>query len=214
MSCSKYSFLVLTLGLLVNTSVMANMFTSRICLMTNFDTSIEHEGKFFGLVKNKLDIKKEDCLVEINYKNILDTKWIVDICREPVHIKVKSRGSLEFYKRKGNCSEYNDQYCKSWGELKQILQDHGLIFAKGERESLQSSHGKTYCTYLLMNKYLGEGVLFSKYKQTPDIFTEVKPDVKKEVIKTPKVEEVKEEVAPKLEAQDKKEETSSNQARF
>lgn len=175
MSCLKFSFFLIFLS----HAAMANMFSSRLCLMSKFDTEIEHEGKFFGLVKNKLSIKKDNCLIEVNYKNILDTKWIVDICREPIHVKVQSRGSMEFFKRKNGCESKSDKFCSSWRELKQILQDHGLIFAKGERESLESAHGKTYCSYLLMNKYLGEGVLFSKYKNTPDIFTKVKPEVEK-----------------------------------
>lgn len=210
MSCLKYSFIIL----LISTNVFANMFSSRLCLMSEFDTSIEHEGKFFGLIKNKLDIKKEICLIEINYKNILDTKWIVDICREPVHIKVKSRGSLEFFKRQGDCSEYSGQFCKSWKELKQILQDHGLIFAKGERESLSSSHGKTYCTYLLLNKYLSEGLLFSKYQQTPDIFSQVDMTEKEKVEKVEVQEEGESKEAEK--EAEKSEESSEvkNQARF
>ena len=205
MSCLKFSLLIL----LLSQSVFANMFSSRLCLMSNYETSVKHDGKFFGLVKNDLSIKKDICLIEVKYKNILDTKWIIDICREPVHIKVQSKGSMDFYKRKGDCDGRNDKFCRSWQELQQILQDHGLIFAQGERESLESSHGRTYCSYLLLNKYLAEGVLFSKYKNTPDIFTEVKAKHDK---KADTVTEKETEQSEDSDSEEKKEE--ENQARF
>jgi len=158
--------------LLLSQASFALLFTPRVCLMSSFETEIKHEGKFFGLIKNQLNIKKEECNIEINYKKILDTRWKIDICREPVHVKVLSKGSLEVFKRKDDCTNSNDEFCKSWRELEMILQDHGLIFAKGERESLETSHGKTYCTYLLLKKYLKSGILFSKYKNPIDIFSE------------------------------------------
>lgn len=209
MSCLKFSLALL----FISQVSFANMFSSRICLMSKYETSIEHEGKFFGLVKNKLSITKDICLIEVQYKNILETKWVVDICREPVHIKVKSRGSMDFHKRKGSCEDRNDKFCTSWNELKQILQDHGLIFADGERESLESSHGRTYCSYLLLNKYLEEGVLFSKYKTTPDIFIEVKAnDEKKDDKKVDSQDNTSNEDKKEENAND--DEEDSNQARF
>ena len=207
------------------------MFSSKQCLMSKFDTKIEHQGKFFGLIKNHLEITKDVCQIEVSYKNILETTWKIDICREPVHIKVQSNGSLDFHKRKGSCDETKNEFCSAWSELRKVLQDHGLIFAKGERESLNTSHGKTYCSYLLLNQYLESGFLFSKYDETPDIFKElektescdisektkssdasIKNDKNKEedVIKS-EIEEAKEEVNQ----MDKKSEDSpANQARF
>ena len=53
-----------------------------------------------------------------------------------------------------------------------VIQDDGLIFAQGDRDSLDSDHGKTYCTYLLLKKYLNESQAFSRYSDVPDIFIE------------------------------------------
>jgi hypothetical protein len=165
-------------------------FSSQVCLMGQFDTNIQNEGEYFGLLKNNLSITKDQCNIKVKYKRLLETEWKVDICREPVHIKVLNKGKLEVFKRKGSCDERSDQFCDSWAELKKTLQDQGLIFAEGERENLQSAHGKTYCVYLLLNKYLEEGILFSKYKNPVDIFVNSPKSVKKE---QPKDEEVKEE---------------------
>jgi hypothetical protein len=53
-----------------------------------------------------------------------------------------------------------------------VIQDDGLIFAEGDRDDLNSNHGKTYCTYLLLKKYLNDSVIFSRYTEVPDIFLE------------------------------------------
>jgi hypothetical protein len=66
-----------------------------------------------------------------------------------------------------------------------------LIFAEGERENIQSAHGKTYCAYLLLRKYLEEGILFSKYKAPIDIFSKAEKKVVKEENNTVKPIEVK-----------------------
>jgi hypothetical protein len=109
--------------------------------------------------------------VDIKFKNILETKWLIDICREPIHIKVHSKGSQSVYKRKSECSKKDpSDFCVYWGDLNETLQDYGLIFADGERESLATDHGRTYCTYILLKKYLNDGHLFSKYDTSVDLF--------------------------------------------
>jgi hypothetical protein len=57
-----------------------------------------------------------------------------------------------------------------------VIQDDGLIFAEGDRDNLYSDHGRTYCSYLLLKKYLNESVIFSRYTEVPDIFTEKAKD--------------------------------------
>ena len=164
----KCSFLLL----LLTTNAYAQKFTSKECLEAKFTTNIKHEGKFFGLIKNSLIIKKESCLFEIAFKNILETKWKIDICREPIHIKVKKMGSESFYKREGTCLHgLKNDFCEHWNALKENLQDYGLIFAKGERERMTTSHGQTHCTYLLLQRYLDDGVLFSKFEEPKSIFS-------------------------------------------
>lgn len=159
--------------MMITSHAFAARFTSDECLKSSFDATVEHEGKFFGLIKNKLDIKKNECLIEVQFKNILETKWVVDLCREPIHMKVHSKGSESVFKRSKKCvvGDQSD-FCVYRNELGENLQDYGLIFAKGERESLSTDHGKTYCTYLLLKQHLDEGVLFSKYRTSINLFSD------------------------------------------
>lgn len=174
MSCFKFNLILLALSSFVlNSNAFAQKFNSKQCLDAKFNTSIKNEGKFFGLIKNDLTIKKSQCIINVTYKNILETNWLIDICREPIHIKVTSKGSQSVYKRIETCDQNKNQdYCTFWRELNETLQDYGLIFAAGERENLQSSHGQTYCTYLLIKRYLEDGYLFSKYDLPKNIFGE------------------------------------------
>ncbi len=169
MQWSKFSVLLLLLFSL--SALGQERFTSVQCLNSNFETSVKNEGKFFGLVKNDLLIKKEKCLVEVTFKGILETVWVVDICREPIHMKVKSKGSQSVYKRKAMCNkEDKSDYCYFRDELILNLQDQGLIFAKGLKENLSDAHGQVYCSYLLLKKYLDEGHLFSQYDKEVDLY--------------------------------------------
>ncbi len=162
----------LIFSLLLIESVYAQKYTSKQCLDAKFRTSVNNEGKFFGLIKNDLSISKNQCQIQINLKNILETKWVIDVCREPIHIKVTSKGSQSVYKRSRKCEKSDkSDFCAYYWELHDALQDNGLIFAKGERESLSTSHGQTYCSFLLIKRYLEDGHLFSKYDEPIDIFT-------------------------------------------
>jgi len=173
-------FLRFSVLLMMLTSIVyAEPFSSKECLEAKFETDIKHEGKFFGLIKNNLNIKKDGCLLEITFKNILETTWKIDICREPIHIKVKKMENESFYKRDGSCAHgLKNDFCEHWGGLKENLQDYGLIFAEGQRETITTSHGQTYCTYLLLQRYLDDGILFSKFEEPKSIFK------KEEVVKS------------------------------
>lgn len=175
MLCYKYKtriFFIATLFFVGH--VYAQKFSSKQCLDAEYSTVIKHEGQFFGLIKNELNILKTKCIIEVRYKNILEKKWVVDICREPIHIKLTSKGGQSVYKRALNCTPASEiEFCIYKKELKDVLQDYGLIFAEGERETLNTSHGKTYCAYTLIKKYLDEGILFSKYDTPVNIFSDV-----------------------------------------
>ena len=69
-------------------------FTSKECIESAFEFEIKHKGKFFGLIKNKLRIKKDKCELTVSHKTFLEEKWIVDICRGPVHIKKEDKKML------------------------------------------------------------------------------------------------------------------------
>lgn len=155
-------------------TLAADRFTSTNCLKSTFETNIEHKTYLFGLLTARLNIKKNECILKINFKEILEKKWEIDLCREPIHIKHQKSGSLAVYKKEKSCDQHNDEFCNSYQELQNIIQDHGLIFAKGDREKLSDDHGRVYCSYLLINKYLGHDSIFSLYSQPDDIYTHQK----------------------------------------
>lgn len=166
--------------MIFSSNVYADRFTSDECLKASFNATVEHSGTFFGLIKNKLSIDKKECLIKVSFENILETTWVVDLCREPIHMKILSKGSESVYKRDEECSSGDkSDFCVYRNELAENLQDYGLIFAKGERESLTTDHGKTYCTYLLIEQHLDDGILFSKYRPSVDLFSETAKKTKK-----------------------------------
>lgn len=158
---------LITALLFVSSLVLANpqRYTTKQCLDAHFDTYIKHEGNFFGLITNELWVKKSQCIIEVTYKNLLKTKWLIDICREPVHIKLTAKGSQNVHKRSHHCSDSDqNNFCTYRNDLVNILQDYGLIYAQGEREVLSTSHGQTYCAFILAKKYLDDAYIFSKYE--------------------------------------------------
>lgn len=172
MSFLKFSLVFFFCFSLLSGKAWPTGFSSDQCIKENFETEISHEGKFFGLIKNDLKISKDQCRLTIHYKKILETEWLIDICREPIHMKVTSKGSQSVYKRQGSCIGEESSYCRYLEDLLEVLQDHGLIFAKGDREDLNSPHGQTYCSYRLLKLYLEEGKLFSKYRPNGNIFSQ------------------------------------------
>lgn len=167
----KYSNLLVLI--LMSSGVYASKFSSQECLNSKYETQIKHKGKFFGLVENKIKIQKEQCLINVTFKGILETTWKVDVCREPIHMKVTSKGSQDVYKRAKKCDKSTkSDFCYYRKELLESIQDHGLIFAEGQREDIKQSHGQAYCSYLLLQRYLDDGVVFSSFETPKNIYKE------------------------------------------
>lgn len=164
MLLSKFSFLIF----LIPFNVYA--FTDMECLHSKFEVSVSHKGKPFGLTKNTISIKKDDCIINVSHEKLKFMKgsWKIDVCREPIHIK-KTGNGVEVVKKTANCSKGSDAFC---GELERIttnIQDDGLIFAEGEKESLTSDHGKIYCSYLLLKSYMERDIVFNRQKKYENI---------------------------------------------
>lgn len=156
----KFNFILFAILLSFNT----NSFDDNSCLASSFDTSVMHKGWPFGLTVTKLKVKKENCLIEVEHEKLkfIKKKWMIDICRGPVHIK-KGMGAIEVIKKGQKCSnKKKDSFCFESDEMKIIIQDDGLIFAEGEKEDLNSDHGKIYCSYLLLKSYLNREIIFSR----------------------------------------------------
>lgn len=153
------------------------------------------KGPLFGLLKHEFLIDKKNCIIHISYKKYLPKEWFIDVCREPVHIKVTSATGVDVAKKEAECikkdnSRDTSDFCSQYFTMMDVIQDDGLIFAEGDRDNLNSAHGRTYCSYLLLKKYLNDSVVFSRYTEVQDIFLEKQKELPTNII-TPTSEEAK-----------------------
>ncbi len=159
----KFSFLFL----LTFFSLEAHaLFSDSECLLSNYSAKVSHKGKPWGLTDNVLEISKNDCVITFQNEKmkLFKEKWIIDVCREPVHIKMGTEG-IEIIKKTKDCivgDKTPHKFCKLVQELDNTIQDDGLIFADGPRENLSTEHGKVYCSYLLAMSYLRFGSVFNR----------------------------------------------------
>ncbi len=137
------------------------MFTSMECVSQSFSGAFAIEKGPFGLLPFKMNVKKNRCIIDIEYDVITNTHSIIDLCREPVHIKKNSWSGDGFQIRKNYPCKAETTYCQQVDELLSNIENEALIYAKGERETLTTDHGKFFCTYLLLKNYLKEGKVFS-----------------------------------------------------
>ncbi|MCO4793881.1 MAG: hypothetical protein KC493_09220 [Bacteriovoracaceae bacterium] len=194
---SKLYTLVLLLSFSANAA-----FDEMECLNSNFSTTVSHKGAPFGLAKNVLKVEKENCVITIDHQKLkfMKKKFLIDVCRAPVHIK-SGAGAVEVLKRESDCGKKSKgEYCKALKNIENMIQDDGLIFAKGEKENLNTDHGRIYCTYLLVKSYLGVGKVLSRHGgglKVPGTIPLIAPSelkgkteegVDKSMAETPKVE--------------------------
>ena len=133
------------------------------CFKKSFNVALKRSVGPLGAGKRVTSIKKNDCEIVLNYQEFQyrKTNWLIDICREPIHIK-KGTDSIEVIKRTSSCLSSKSPFCNEVNVLLSILQDEGLIFAKGGRDNLESDHGKVYCAFFLAKKYLNSDKAFNK----------------------------------------------------
>lgn len=160
-----YLFKFSLISFFIFNSFVSSAFDDMFCLDASFDINVSHKSAPFGLLEKKIQIKKEACEIEVHLNSYMFVKdsWLVDVCREPVHVKYNNQlSSYKVLRKNGVCPRKNDPYCESILELQKEIQDNGLVYAKGEKEQLTTDHGKTYCAYLLIKKYTNEGFVFSR----------------------------------------------------
>ena len=167
-----FKFNLIVFSLFAFTQAYA-LFTDNECLMASFDASVSHKGKPWGLSENLIKVQKTDCLMvfESERMKLFREKWVVDVCRGPVHLKMGTEG-VEVIKREKPCTlgdKKPHKFCKLIQELDTVIQDDGLIFVEGRRESLSSDHGKMFCSYLLTMSYLRDGLVFNRDIQYQDV---------------------------------------------
>ena len=133
------------------------------CFKKSFNVALKRSVGPLGAGKRVTNIKKNDCEIVLNYQEFQyrKTNWLIDICREPIHIK-KGIDSVEVIKRTSSCTSLKGPFCDESNVVLNILQDEGLIFAKGARDNLESDHGKVYCAFLLTKKYLNSDRAFNR----------------------------------------------------
>ena len=175
----KFSFILI---LTMSSLFAQTRFSSKSCLDSNYDMKMIQKGPLFGLLKQEFVIIKKNCIIHITHKKYLPKEWIIDVCREPIHIKVTSATGVDVAKKEAECinkdkSRDTSDFCSQYFTMMDVIQDDGLIFAEGDRDNLNSNHGKTYCSYLLLKKYLNDSVVFSRYTEVPDIFIEKAKEV-------------------------------------
>ena len=151
------------------TKVFAASFTPDLqeCLDLSVDLEVSHKAFPLGLTQKNLSIQKRYCEISIQHKWIkfFESSWIVDVCRTPVHIK-KEWGGTQVIRRIQSCTKKDVQkepFCSEYKSIKNKIQNDGLVFAKGEKEDLVTAHGKVYCIYILLEKYLADGDVLSRY---------------------------------------------------
>jgi hypothetical protein len=176
----KFKFTILLCYVFIfNFSLYAmERFSPKECLESSFNTRLIHKGPIFGLIPHELIIDKKNCHINVKYRRYLPKEWTIDVCREPVHVKVSSATGVDVAKKSEPCvtvdkSRNNSNFCSQYFGLLDVIQDDGLIFAEGDRDSLSTPHGRIYCTYLLLSRYLGDGVVFSRYTDVPHIFEKI-----------------------------------------
>ncbi len=184
MQLLKYNFFTI-LFLLISFNTYS-MFTDMECLQSSYTTTVKHKTSPFGLLENVLLLDKKGCFMSVKYSKykFLHDKWVVDVCRGPIHIK-KGDSSIDVIKKESKClsnSSHND-FCNSMNEISKILQDDGLIFAVGEKENINIDHGQVYCFHLLLQAYLSRDIIFSRHKEYTNILEVDFPKAKEKVTK-------------------------------
>ena len=175
MSFFKFFVVFISLTAMPLSHASFKNFSKQNCINTNFDLSVSHPAYPLGLANNIIRIKKDNCEILISHERLkfLKNNWLIDVCRLPIHIKKKGR-SIDIVKRTVPCNKNaiaKDDFCSEYFSMKQKIQDDGLIFAKGEKENLNTAHGKIYCAYTLLESYLSKGHILSRYHkiQSPPV---------------------------------------------
>lgn len=165
----QFSILKLTLIVLFLSSSSNASFESARCLNLNLNERVAHKAFPFGLTNTELEIEKVGCDIIINHLRLryLKRRWQVDICRAPVHIK-EGRNEIQVYK-KGSQSQPKKSFLGQKKSIMKVVQDDGLIFAKGLKSRLEDPHGKIHCVSLLLKAYLNQGHVFTLSESPEDL---------------------------------------------
>jgi len=145
-------------------SLRGMAFEDHACLMQDFSLAIKRPSKMLDFFTPTLTLTKNGCELTIERRLYWGKSWVIDVCRGPIHIKFQQFRHAAWMKKESCLGQTKpDKFCAEYKKLLELIQEDGLLYAAGERDDLQSDHGKTYCLYLLAQSYLGEGKLFSRH---------------------------------------------------
>ncbi|POB12848.1 hypothetical protein [Halobacteriovorax sp. DA5] len=144
-------------------TAQAIAFTGTECFQSSFDVSVKHKSAPFGLLNKTITISKKECEIEIahNQYKYMNRNWLIDICRDPIHVKSTSN-SVDVFRKEGECHATSNEFCDEYKTIKKIIEDDGLIFASGAKNSLNDDHGRVFCAKLLVEEYLNANTVFSR----------------------------------------------------
>lgn len=142
-------------------SALASSYPQAECVQSPFQVKINRKGAFFGLLPYEFKMTKKRCVIDFDYREYYPIHWSVDICREPVHIKVEKFASASVIKKTGECNDLTSEFCVELKKMMEVIQNDGLIYAEGERDTLETTHGKLFCMYTLLGNYMVSNNYFS-----------------------------------------------------
>lgn len=168
-----FSFLI-SMNLYAQSTPDVHFMNDNECLQGNFEMRVSHQAALWGLLKNILRIEKKGCIISVLHESMKFShkRWMIDVCREPIHIKYGVK-SVDVFKKQVSCSDpkeaKKDSFCQQRKALIDVIQDDGLIFAAGEKEDISSEHGKAYCSLLLIKSYVDRELVFSRMRSYENI---------------------------------------------
>lgn len=180
--------------------------SSSECVRSDFEASVKKDGALFGLFDYRFEISKKRCLITLKYQNVLNSEWSVDICREPIHLKIYQYFSHKVYMKEGSCTpDDKSTFCKKAQELISLIEREGLVHAKGERETLDTDHGKVFCAYSTLLRHLNDDAIFSMSEGVlnPSVFSNQSPGLPIEDVFVDKEEKVEKKIKVQKEAKKK-----------
>ena len=152
---------------------------SEECLNANYETTVSHKGQPFGLTEIKLTLEKQGCLIVVKHERykFLKKEWLIDVCRAPVHIK-SGAGAVNVLRRNGICEEMSVlPFCVETEVIEKTIEDDGLIFAVGDKDTLSDDHGKVSCVARLLDLYLNYGQVMSRGERLPSPMNSGSPSI-------------------------------------
>ena len=193
----KYSLVFLCCLMNVFAENGLQRYTLDDCLNINFDIKVKHASLPFGLLPMSVNVKKQSCVIDLELVRyfIWTDKWKIDVCRDPIHLK-KGSSLDEILKKTMNCNfqAKDNAFCQEVKEISELIEDNLLIYADGEKENLDTDHGKSYCSFELIKMYLDRNKIYSRYDGSVNK-NEHKFDPPKEEV--PKIDKPKDSIMKK-----------------